>query len=569
MRRKTFFRILAVCFLSVLVMFAFGVLAVRVNAKNLLKERLAEETELACAMVQTTEDFNDFSRFEKDDAFRVTIFDLDGNVLYESDTKSPLENHFDREEIKNALRGTPKAVERYSQTFGCKMTYYAMQTELADGSHILLRLAVKSSRINGYFGVALPILVAVLVASFIAAIVIANLISDHIAKQFATVNDSLRSLNAGHYIPIQTDSGEPELYAILNEMNELNANTHLHMLRVQEARDRLNTVLENVSQGIMAIDEKRKVLFANCALLGIFSAENATDKDFIYLIDDLPLCEKIGRHLGENYASEYVYNDKILSVVIRRAEGAAAYGVCSIVIVTDVTQEKAMQKQKSEFFANASHELKTPVAVMQGLSELLLAKDGLDEGSKKQVARIHKESVRLASLISDMLKLSRLEGGEPLQEGLSSVSLREVAEEALSELSAKLSERKIEATLTGDGNVVADGKKMFELVENLCSNAVNYNKDGGKISVKIQNDGGRVALNVSDTGIGIEKEHLPRLCERFYRVDKSRSKKTGGTGLGLAIVKHICALYNAELSIESEIGIGTSVTVVFEGNSET
>lgn len=569
MRRKTFFRILAVCFLSVLVMFAFGVLAVCVNAKNLLKERLAEETELACAMVQTTEDFNDFSRFEKDDAFRVTIFDLDGNVLYESDTKSPLENHFDREEIKNALRGTPKAVERYSQTFGCKMTYYALQTELADGTNILLRLAVKSSRINGYLGVALPILVVVLAVSFLAAVVIANLISDHIAKQFAAVNDSLRSLNAGKYIPIQTDSGEPELYAILNEMNELNINTHTHMRQVQEEHHKLNTVLENVSQGIVAIDKDKKIIFANKSLSTIFaSAENVTGKDFIYLIDDLPLCEKIARHLGENYLSEYTYNGKELSVVIRKVEDENQDDVYSIVIITDITSEKAMAKQKSDFFANASHELKTPVAVMQGLSELLLAKDGLDEGSKKQVARIHKESVRLASLISDMLKLSRLEGGESMEEGLSNVSLREVAEEALSELSAKLAERNIKSTLTGDGNVVADGKKMFELVENLCSNAVNYNKDGGKISVKIQNEGGRVALNVSDTGIGIEKEHLPRLCERFYRVDKSRSKKTGGTGLGLAIVKHICALYNAELSIESEIGIGTSVTIVFEGNSE-
>ena len=125
----------------------------------------------------------------------------------------------------------------------------------------------------------------------------------------------------------------------------------------------------------------------------------------------------------------------------------------------------------------------------------------------------------------------------------------------------------ITATITGNATVVADSKKIFELIENLCSNAINYNKDNGKIAISIieQTDG--VELKVSDTGIGIEKENIPRLCERFYRVDKSRSKKTGGTGLGLAIVKHICALYNAELSIESEIGVGTTVTITFDKNN--
>ena len=200
---------------------------------------------------------------------------------------------------------------------------------------------------------------------------------------------------------------------------------------------------------------------------------------------------------------------------------------------------------------------------MQGLSELLLAKETLDDGSKKQVDRIHKESLRLASLISDMLKLSKLENGEETEIVLSEANLREIAEEVLAELSTKLAEKNITATITGNATVVADSKKIFELIENLCSNAINYNKDNGKIAISITEQTDGIELKVSDTGIGIEKENIPRLCERFYRVDKSRSKKTGGTGLGLAIVKHICALYKAELSIESEIGIGTEIAVIF------
>ena len=563
MKKKTLFQILALTFLSVLVMFIFGIVAVNVNAKEMMKERLAEETELACSLVQNTDDFDNFSRYENDDAFRVTIMDLDGNVLFESDTKSPLENHIDREEVKNALNGKPETVERYSETFGCNMTYYALKTELSDGTEIVLRLAIKSSQINGYLGVALPILIVVLVVCLIVSIVISNVLSNKISGKINEVGNSLRSLNAGNYIPIKTDSGEPELYSVLNQINELNANTHTHIQRVQEEHQKLNTVLENVSQGIVAIDEHKKIIFVNKSISTIFdSTENVTGKDFIYLIDDLPLCEKIARHLGENYASEYTYKGKELSVVIRKVDSQSD-NVYSIVIITDITSQKVIAKQKSDFFANASHELKTPVAVMQGLSELLLAKETLDDGSKKQVDRIHKESLRLASLISDMLKLSKLENGEETELVLADVNLREIAEEVLSELSTKLAEKNITATIAGNATVVADSKKIFELIENLCSNAINYNKDNGKIAISITEQTDGIELKVSDTGIGIEKENIPRLCERFYRVDKSHSKKTGGTGLGLAIVKHICALYKADLSIESEIGIGTEIAVIF------
>ena len=506
MKRKTLFQILALTFLSVLVMFISGIIAVNINAKEMMKERLAEETELACSLVQTEEDFSGFARYSNDDAFRVTIMDLDGNVLYESDTKSPLENHINREEVKNALNGKPETVERYSETFGCNMNYYAMKTELSDGTEIVLRLAIKSSQINGYLGVALPILVVVLVVCLIASIVISNVISNKISVKVNEVGNSLRSLNTGDYVPIKTDSGEPELYSVLNEINELNSKTHTHIQKVQEESNKLNTVLENVSQGIVAIDENKKIVFANKRLSTIFnSTENLTGKDFIYLIDDLALCEKITRHLGENYLSEYNYKGKELSIVIRKVENIQQNDkVYSIVIITDITKEREMQKQKSDFFANASHELKTPVAVMQGLSEILLTKETLDDGSKKQVDRIHKESLRLASLISDMLKLSKLENGEETELVLAEVNLRETVEEVLAELSTKLVEKNITATVTGNATVVADSKKIFELVENLCSNAINYNKDNGKITVSIVEETDGVELKVSDTGIGIE-----------------------------------------------------------------
>ena len=145
MKKKTLFQILALTFLSVLVMFIFGIVAVNINAKAMMKERLAEETELACALVQTEEDFAGFTKYADDDAFRVTIMDLDGNVLFESDTKAPLENHINREEVKNALNGKPETVERYSETFGCNMTYYALKTQLADGSEAVYGVSCEAA----------------------------------------------------------------------------------------------------------------------------------------------------------------------------------------------------------------------------------------------------------------------------------------------------------------------------------------------------------------------------------------------------------------------------------------
>ena len=220
--------------------------------------------------------------------------------------------------------------------------------------------------------------------------------------------------------------------------------------------------------------------------------------------------------------------------------------------------EKALAKRKEEFFANASHELKTPLTAMVGLTELILARE-TDPATKKQTERIHKETLRLSELISDMLKLSMLEN-ERNNLPVASVSVKEIAQEVLSEQSSLISAKEITATMVGEAVVQADEKRIYEILQNLVSNAVNYNKQGGSIEIILNEK----TITVKDTGIGISKENIPHLCERFYRVDKSRSKKTGGTGLGLAIVKHICALYNAKFNIESDLGVGTSVTIKFE-----
>ncbi len=299
-----------------------------------------------------------------------------------------------------------------------------------------------------------------------------------------------------------------------------------------------------------------------------FSLFNGTHRDIgrdlIFLVENIEIYENISSHLGEDHVFTCSYNGMELSVVISKVtDDAISNEISAILIVTDITQEKLIQKQKSDFFANASHELKTPITVMQGFAEVLMNKEGIDDASKKQLGRIYKESLRLGSLISDMLMLSKIESGDAPKRVLSVVALEEIAREVLDGLSEKAQSRNITANIVGSANLTADQTMIFELAQNLVSNAIKYNKDGGAVTISISETDTGVCLQVKDTGIGIEKEHLPRLCERFYRVDKSHSKRIGGTGLGLAIVKHICAISDAELSIESDFGIGTTVTVVF------
>ncbi len=559
MKKKIFYRFFAVAMVSVLLMFAVGMVAVNLNGKNVVRERLVAETELASALLTSSGEFEQFDRYSNSDDFRVTVMSLDGNVLYESDTNETLANHADRQEVQSALAGTPKAVERYSDTFGQTMTYYAIKTTLDDGTDIVLRLAIKNSQVASYLNVALPLLIVLVAVAIVVCLVLANTFAKSISKKFVEVGDSLKSLNKGQYVAIDTNSDEPELYAVLNEINDLNANMLVQIAKKEQERQKLSTVLANISQGIIALDGKNKIVFINNSAINLFGAkDDMVGKELVYLVDNSVMYQQI---TSGTERFEVDYKEKQLSVFCKKADGYLRQAVDSIIIITDVTAQKAVAKQKSEFFANASHELKTPVTVMQGLSEILLSKQ-LDDSSKKQVERIHKESIRLASLIADMLKLSKLEGGQN-NEVCVDVDLRAVVDEVFAELSDQIKQKEVNATVYGDAVIKAHPKKIFELVQNLVSNALHYNKQSGQIDVSIDNNKDKVVLTVKDTGIGIEQEHIPHLCERFYRVDKSRSKKTGGTGLGLAIVKHICALYNANLSISSQVDVGTTITVCF------
>lgn len=563
MKKQIFWQTFVVLLLSILLLFSASIWAVDYNNRHMIEERLACEAGLLAAVVRTPDSLERLKDYHEDGEYRITVINSEGNVLYDS-VRAATDNHTDREEIRGALSGTPHAVERYSETFGCRMAYYAMATEWDNGEIIVLRLGVPSREIDAYLIVATPLLLIALCLALLITAWLSARLSRRLSHKINRIAASLRSLQKGAYRPLRTSKREPEFYAVLQAINEVNEQILRHILVSEREKEKLNTVLDNVSQGIIALDPFENIVFANNSALTMFGGSHEDiGRHLFYLIDDSALCTSIGSHTKDGGGFEHTLGDRELSVVVRRIEDEnLTASVACIVIVTDITRERHMAKEKSDFFANASHELKTPITVMQGLTELLLARDNLDDAARKQVERIHKESLRMADLISDMLKLSHLERRDEEAPPLP-VNLQAVADEVVAELTPSMQVKGLTVTVTGQGTVSADPKRIYELVANLCSNAVNYNKEGGRVEITIDGSEAHTVLTVADTGIGIAEAHLPRLCERFYRVDKSRSKKTGGTGLGLAIVKHICVLYGAELTIESTPDIGTKVTVTF------
>ncbi len=565
MKRKIFVRVFALSLLCALLVFGAGVFALRRVSRAVVGERLASEAKLLSALLRDEKDLERLRAYGESADLRVTVLSTDGELLFESNTEGALENHADREEVIGALAGNPHTVERYSDTFGCYMTYFAVCSRLEDGTQIVIRVAVKSSQVRSFLRSAVPLLALSLAVALVVSFFVAGRLSRQISRKVEDVADSLQTLESGEYRPIRTDSREPEFYAVLRRINEVSERTRANIALLSREQQKLSLVLDTIAQGVVALSAAGNIVFANNSAQAMFGGSAQDDGcPLNYLIDDTGLCDRIREATGSGGSFSYTTDGRDLAVTVHRVTGdALADEVADIVIFTDQTEVRAVARQKSDFFANASHELKTPITVTRGNAELILARDNIDEQTRHQVERILHETIRMGELISDMLKLSGLENQSARPTCAVPTPLHTVAGEVVAELHGAIADKKLNVTVRGEESVFMSPAEAYELISNLCSNAVNYNREGGSVEIVLDRVEEHVRLTVRDTGIGIPAEHLPRLCERFYRVDKSRSKKTGGTGLGLAIVKHICTLYGARLSIESEPDVGTCVTVIF------
>lgn len=559
MTKKMLWRTFLIALLAAVIVLAAGIGVISFQASNTQKRELEVDANLIAQLWDG--DVASLETLRPHADLRITVINIsDGEVIYDN-TAEVDEEHLTRPEVQAALNGQPQAFVRWSETMDCTMYYYAVRY----GEEQVLRVAVRQSAVTDYVLSLLPFTVLALGLALLISYLVANRSSRAVTQPVKDIQLSLRSLNQGSYVPLRCDSSNPELYAVMTETDELFSKVNENLKKLQDSRARLSFVLDNVSQSIVAFDRDGTVTLINRAAMSLFGVNSsALGQNLLYLIEDNKLSRKISQVLdgGGDQHFEYELRDHPLNVDLIDVAKYEA-DVKMIMILTDLSAEKLAIRQRSDFFANAGHELKTPLTSLQGMSELLLEKEPADSPNRKYVERIHKETVRLNDLILDMLRLSSLEQASA-DEAVQAVQLSAVFQDISAEFAGQMEQKGITYTQTGEGKIFADPKKIYTCCENLFSNAVRYNKQGGHVEVVIEDFPQSVRFSVRDTGIGIEQKHIPRLCERFYRVDKSRSKNTGGTGLGLAIVKHVCQIYDAKLTIVSAPDEGTTVSVTFK-----
>ena len=491
---------------------------------------------------------------------RITVIDANKTVIADSQDEDLVgKPHENREEITAAWEDSPKVVTRKSESLGADMVYYAKKVTVGD-TFVIVRAAIKVETVNQYVFNALPtyvyVLISVLFVSYIAGI----LATVNLIKPLEEVKNTLAAVNNGEKInrPYDNES-DPDMREMLGEIADVSEKLQNSINEANTERERLDYVLANVSDGITVIDAGGIVTVMNKVACGVFGGDGFIGRKYTALTADEKFLSEIGETvaLRETRSFEYENEGNIYMVIARALENSF-----TVIVLTDITQIRNGEKMREEFFANASHELKTPLTAIKGFNDLIALKTS-DEEIKSFTAKSDKEITRLVSLIGDMLDLSKLENSGKIADA-EELDLGKIATEVAESLAPLAANKKISVSVSGNGIVRMEREHAVELVKNLVENAIRYNNENGKVEVSVLNDGGNVVLRVKDNGIGIEEEHLGRIFERFYRVNKSRSRETGGTGLGLSIVKHVCALYNAEPVVHSRYGEGTTVEVKFK-----
>lgn len=548
MKKKIFRSIIAVAmvvlFASMLVVTSFIYQYFNSSQVNQLKE------ELSLAAKAVNDIGEDYFKSFNSSVFRFTVVSKDGTVLYDTEVEpDKMENHANRQEIKEALESGKGSSARSSSTLTEKTFYEAVRLNSGD----VLRVSVSQLTVGALIISMLPAICAIVVI----AVLISSILSNRMAKK---ITEPLYQLDLEH--PTDNNSYE-ELTPVLTKIHKQHKQIKLQMEKLHRKSDEFRQIISSMSEGLVLISEKGQVLSMNTAAANIFAVkENAIGRDFLVIDRTTEMSKAVNSALSGEHnefkaqrnGNEYQFNinpiisdDKILGAVI---------------LVFDITDKTFAERNRQEFTANVTHELKTPLQSIIGSAELL--ENGLvkPEDQKKFVGNIRKEAQRLVILINDIIRLSQLdENHAPATE---TVDLLEITKEVVEVLSASAAKKNVTLKYEGSSQTICGVHRyIYEIIYNLCDNAIRYNVDGGKVTIIIQNQDGHAALCVKDTGIGIAPEHQSRIFERFYRVDKSHSKETGGTGLGLSIVKHTVQYHGGKITLESEYKKGTTIKVLF------
>lgn len=558
MKKKIIVTNVIIVVFALLILFLSGISITKSIYKKQAEERIIDVANIYA------ENFTSSDKVVKNvpKDYRVTVVDKSGKVLSDSETTdvSNMENHIDREEIVAALHGKPVAVTRRSDTTNKDMVYSAVKVDLSADDYVFVRVSTPVDSVNLYATSTILPNFYVLIAAIIAAVILSVVLTKSLVKPMAEIKNSLIALNNGTFTPSTPSEKDPEINKMLSEINDIGEKLSDTITTVSEDNKKLDYILNNVSDGIVVItangnievmNDNAKLVFdvKNDAISSNYTVLSANEK-FISAVSDA-VNERINKVFEFTTAAHDVYLTSI-----RCLDGGM-----TIIVLSDITAVKHGEEIRSEFFANASHELKTPLTAIKGFNDVIGMKSK-DDDIRTLSSKIDKEVNRVVSLIDDMLNLSKLETTKtPIVEKVDLVAVAHDAEESISALAR---DKNVNIEISGEGIVEMEKDHAYELVKNLMENAVRYNENGGHVFVSVDEKADKVTLKVKDDGIGIDEENQSRIFERFYRVNKSRSRETGGTGLGLSIVKHVAELYGAKLTLSSTLGAGTEITVSFK-----
>lgn len=483
--------------------------------------------------------------------YRITWIDADGMVLYDSESNSTeMENHLEREEIKKAIATGYGESKRYSETLFERYLYSAQR--LSDGT--ILRLSiVQHSILTLLLGMVAPICIVFTVA-LLLSIILATQVSKKIVKPFNEIDLDHPLLNNGY----------DELSPLLRRIDSQQKQLHHQKITLLQKENELNTIIESMKEGMILLNQKGKILSINPAAKKLLDANgDCVGADILSLNRNLDLQELLSKTLqGESGERIIVLHGESYQIdanpIISQhtIKGAA---LCFF----NVTEKEKAEQIRREFTANVSHELKTPLHSISGYAELLKNDMVQKEDCIPFAAKIYDEAQRMIQLVEDIISLSHLDEGAkdmPYEK----VDLYELSKKAIQSLESEAKAAHITLKLSGT-QAVLDGvaQLLYSIIYNLIDNAIKYNHENGNVTVNIQNTNTEIIFSVHDTGIGIASKHQERIFERFYRVDKSHSKEVGGTGLGLSIVKHAAKIHHAKIKVDSIVGKGTLITLIF------
>ncbi len=490
----------------------------------------------------------DLSKYYGIGDFRVTLIKSDGSVVSDSvDTDvSSMPNHSDRPEFKQAIKDGNGSSHRMSETLNKITYYYAEKT--ADGS--VIRVAKTIDSIYGIFLFVIPSILIIMIGVFVVCTILAKRSTKKIIEP----------------IKEMADNGSPydELLPLSQKIASQQRQIKRQMRRLQFEKDKISTLIENMAEGFILIDVDKKVLMSNYSASKLLGADDdgVTDKTLIAFSRNEVLNDCVDKALsGESKNGDTTVKGRALQIITNPvySNGEKNGAICLII---DVSAKKKAEKMRREFTANVTHELKTPLTSISGYAEIIASGLVKPDDIPNFANKIHKESGRLLSLISDIMELSQLDE-KFSDEEFAPVDLAGVAAEVAEDLRSNAEKHGITITVDTKTAVINGNRnQIYELIYNLCDNAIRYNRENGSVKIMTGDDNEHPFVKVADTGIGIPEKHHKRVFERFYRVDKSRSKETGGTGLGLAIVKHITERHGGEISLESSEQ-GTTFTARF------